>query len=384
MKKKKYLFYALVLPIFLVSQLSSQFVSAEDRTTSQTTEVTTTLVAPLSTTEVQTSSTQEPQTELTTEAPTTEATTEEELEAESEAASGSIPIYRLYNPSNGEHLYTIDANEKNVLYRHHGWGYEGVGWYAPSKGTPVYRLYNAQLQNHLYTTDTNEVRVLTSRHGWTSDNNGRPVFYSGGSVKIYRVYNAKLRGLHHWTTDVNEYKTLPKHGWSQEGVKFTGVKNGSPIRTRYYAFELLSQQEMIFSVFVGAWRTYINVNPDGTFSGQYTDFNYRDVYISNFTGKFSAPTKASPYEYHFALEKLTYPAVDRVYYKGYYKYTTTQPYGMDRGKDFLLYLPGRSTGDITRVAKSWVYDFNKINPRGVLTHYMLINNSKEQYTFFNP
>ncbi|HFH9836764.1 TPA: hypothetical protein ACGOON_000093 [Streptococcus suis] len=301
-----------------------------------------------------------------------------------ESASGQVAIYRLYNPSNGEHLYTIDLNEAKVLYTKHNWGYEGIGWYAPSKGTAVYRLYNAKLQNHLYTSDTNEVRVLTSRHGWTSDNNGRPVFYSGGNVKIYRVYNAKLRGLHHWTTDVNEYNTLPKHGWAQEGVKFAGVKNGSPIRTQYYAFELLSQQEMIFSVGVGGWRTYLRVKPDGTFSGQYTDYDYRDVYISDFTGTFSAPTKASSYEYHFTVEKLTYPAVDKVYYKGYYKYTTATPYGMYGGKNFLLYLPGRPTKDITDLAKSWVYDFNNINSRGVLTHYMLINNTKGQFAFYNP
>lgn len=145
-------------------------------------------------------------------------------------------IYRLYNKQNGEHLYTTDKNEKDVLYTQHGWGYEGEAWYAPDpgQGSPVYRLYNAGLQNHLYTTDTNEVKVLTSKHGWTLDNNGQPVFYSGGSAKIYRVYNPALRGLHHWTTDENEYTVLPRHGWQQEGVKLYGNRVGVPIQTQYY------------------------------------------------------------------------------------------------------------------------------------------------------
>ena len=65
-----------------------------------------------------------------------------------------VTIYRLYNPISGEHLYTRDANEKNVLSSKHGWKYEGVGWYAPTSGKPVYRLYNPGLANHLYTTDT--------------------------------------------------------------------------------------------------------------------------------------------------------------------------------------------------------------------------------------
>ncbi|HFU4360980.1 TPA: excalibur calcium-binding domain-containing protein [Streptococcus suis] len=147
--------------------------------------------------------------------------------------SADTPIYRLYNRQNGEHLYTTDANEKDVLYNQHGWGYEGIGWNAPDSGTPVYRLYNAGLQNHLYTSDTNEVTVLTSKHGWISDNNGKSVFYSGGTVPIYRVYNFKLRGLHHWTTDLNEYNILPSHNWTQEGVKFYATSLGQQIKTQY-------------------------------------------------------------------------------------------------------------------------------------------------------
>ena len=143
------------------------------------------------------------------------------------------PIYRLYNRINGEHLYTTSLNEKTVLYEEHGWGYEGIGWFAPDSGTPVYRLYNAGLQNHLYTSDTNEVQVLTRYHGWVPDNNGQPVFYSNGTIAIYRVYNPKLRGLHHWTTDSNEYAVLPSHGWQQEGIKFYAERLGEPIHTQF-------------------------------------------------------------------------------------------------------------------------------------------------------
>lgn len=175
--------------------------------------------------------------------PSVTTTSERSEEAQEESAtSGAKPIYRLYHPITGEHLYTTDKNEKDILYQQHGWGYEGIAWYAPSKGKPVYRLYNAGLMNHLYTSDTNEVRVLTSRHGWTSDNNGRPVFYSGGKISIYRVYNYRLRGLHHWTTDANEYNILPRHGWTQEGVVFNGARRGQPIQTQYAADEAVAAQ----------------------------------------------------------------------------------------------------------------------------------------------
>ncbi|MTB64810.1 hypothetical protein GGG87_07355 [Streptococcus sp. zg-86] len=151
-------------------------------------------------------------------------------------AEAETTVYRLYNKDNGEHLYTTDKNEKDVLFSSHGWGYEGEAWYAPDsgEGVPVYRLYNPSLQNHLYTTDQNEVTVLTTKHGWKMDNNGQPVFYSGGSASIYRVYNKNLRGLHHLTTDTNEYKVLPSHGWSQEGIKLNALRVGIPIKTQYH------------------------------------------------------------------------------------------------------------------------------------------------------
>lgn len=151
------------------------------------------------------------------------------------AEESMVAIYRLYNPDNGEHLYTTDTNETSVLYHDYNWGYEGVAWYAPERSsTPVYRLYNPVLCNHLYTTDLNEVNVLTTTTEWVKDNNGQPVFYSDGTIPIYRVYNRELQGMHHLTTDKNEYDTLPVYGWTQEGTSLYALKTGSPIITMYW------------------------------------------------------------------------------------------------------------------------------------------------------
>lgn len=156
--------------------------------------------------------------------------------AKAAETTDNTPIYRLYNPDNGEHLYTTDANERDTLYASYGWGYEGVAWYSADEGTPVYRLYNNVLCNHLYTTDLNEIKVLTSMDNtaWTVDNNNEPLFYSAGDVSIYRVYNEGLNGMHHLTTDKNEYDTLPAYGWTQEGVSLKAVAVGEPITTEYF------------------------------------------------------------------------------------------------------------------------------------------------------
>lgn len=160
---------------------------------------------------------------------------EEPSESEDPAVTETtmVPIYRLYLPSTGEHLYTSDKNEYDTLYNKYHWGQEGIAWYAPEDGEAVYRLYQPDLKNHLYTTDLNEVKVLTTTAGWKLDNNGEPLYYSGGDVSIYRVYNKGLSGMHHLTTDQNEYNVLTngKYGWTKEGQKLLAVKVGEPFET---------------------------------------------------------------------------------------------------------------------------------------------------------
>lgn len=74
-------------------------------------------------------------------------------------STGMIPLFRLFNPSTGDHLYTIDSNEqKEAIQR--GYISEGISCYVYTKGEgtlnvtrePLYRLYNATTQDHLYTT----------------------------------------------------------------------------------------------------------------------------------------------------------------------------------------------------------------------------------------
>ena len=89
------------------------------------------------------------------------------------AEENMVAIYRLYNPDNGEHLYTTDTNETNVLYHDYNWGYEGIAWYAPERSaTPVYRLYNPKNGEHLYTTDAYEAEVIYRTQGWGKEGIG--------------------------------------------------------------------------------------------------------------------------------------------------------------------------------------------------------------------
>jgi hypothetical protein len=83
----------------------------------------------------------------------------------------AVPYYRLYNASIFQHHWTADANEYAVLPSH-GWTQEGIDGYvlpSPVPGTlPLYRLFHP-FGMHLWTTDANERNVLASSAGWIDE-----------------------------------------------------------------------------------------------------------------------------------------------------------------------------------------------------------------------
>jgi len=144
-------------------------------------------------------------------------------------------VYRLYSPVTLEHLYTTDPNEYNTLESYVGtWNGEGevfseysgpatVGGVADE---PLYRLYNPSVLQHLWTTDLNEYTVLATE-GWNQENIVGYVFPAAtgatatslptvpGSQALYRLMAPQV---HLWTTTPNEYDTLQTEGWTGEGI----------------------------------------------------------------------------------------------------------------------------------------------------------------------
>lgn len=127
-------------------------------------------------------------------------------------------VYRLYNPVNGDHLYTISFAEARAC-QSAGWEYEGVVWNAPSKGDSVYRLLNPNNRKHHYTTDSDESKALVDL-GWIYEG---VAFCSGGSRSIYRMYNPN-GGEHIFTGLSEEHDALTKAGWKCEGQPLKGTK----------------------------------------------------------------------------------------------------------------------------------------------------------------
>ena len=138
-------------------------------------------------------------------------------------ATEVVAMHRLYNPNSGEHFYTANVAEKNMLVGV-GWRYEDIGWYAPKKSnTPVYRLYNPNAGDHHYTMSKPERDHLVKvdwRYegiGWYSDD--------AKGVPLYRQYNPNAKaGSHNYTTNKAENDMLVRVGWRAEGIGWYGVK----------------------------------------------------------------------------------------------------------------------------------------------------------------
>ncbi|EOH82921.1 leucine-rich repeat protein [Enterococcus malodoratus] len=142
------------------------------------------------------------------------------LSSNAEAATNDM--YRLYNPNSGEHFYTANTNERDLLKRV-GWNDEGIGWYAPTSGDPVYRMYNPNAGDHHYTPHGFERDHLV-KVGWRYEGIG---WYSDKNKKIplYRAYNPNAKaGSHNYTVSKAEQNHLIKVGWRNENIAWYGAK----------------------------------------------------------------------------------------------------------------------------------------------------------------
>lgn len=126
---------------------------------------------------------------------------------DNQAAMDPVPVHRKYNPTIGDHFYTIAQTEGPAT-----WNYENVEFKAYSfdvPGTvPIYRFYNGH--DHYYSTSP---FVPT---GYTAEGIRFYAFSTQipGTIAIRRYYNSKS-GDHFYTTS-----TTTPTGYQYEQVAF--------------------------------------------------------------------------------------------------------------------------------------------------------------------
>lgn len=192
-----------------------------------------------------------------------------------ETASGTVKIYRLYNPVSGEHFYTDDEDERAYLTVI-GWKSEDVAWKSPTDGDPVYRLYNPNAGEHHYTKSEKEKDALVDL-GWEDEG---ILFYSESETKgepIYREYNPNEESCNHnYTSNKAEHDYLVSLGWKDEGVAFYAASE---------TYALKAARESIVSVArtkIGAPYTteaHVRCGPDSFDCSGFVDWVYAEAGI---------------------------------------------------------------------------------------------------------
>lgn len=174
--------------------------------------------------------------------------------ADVQSDTSLVSVYRVYNTNTGEHFYTTSNYEKNNLVMA-GWDYEGTGWQSPTTGQAIYRLYNPNAKggDHYYTQSTYEAKSLVQK-GWRQDNQGQPVFYSGGSINNYVSYNPNAQsGAHNYTTSQYEQQNLLNQGWKYGKVAWTVTGAGQSVTP----MNLRQLAKGNYSSIQGTWKNHL-------------------------------------------------------------------------------------------------------------------------------
>ena len=135
--------------------------------------------------------------------------------------------------------------------------------------------------------------------------------------------------------------------------------------TKEEVFAAMSDWQFEFTSGAGAWQTYLTVEPDGSFSGQYTDTNLGETgdgyeesgttYVCEFSGQFTDAVEIAPYIYELSYDdpELAKEPGTEVISEGL-RLVFTEPYGL-RGTDHVtVYLPGAPLKDLAEDYIEWI------------------------------
>ena len=132
-----------------------------------------------------------------------------------------------------------------------------------------------------------------------------------------------------------------------------------------FTFADVSDIEFAFASGAGGWSTYLYIEEDGTFYGNFHDSDMGctgegypggTIYYCDFSGKFTNPVKIDDYSYQFEIESLKCEKeegeeeiIDEILY--IYSY----PYGLDDADKLYMYLPGKDTKDFSEELQMWLF-----------------------------
>ena len=135
--------------------------------------------------------------------------------------------------------------------------------------------------------------------------------------------------------------------------------------TKEEVFAAMADWQFEFTSGAGAWQTYLTVEPDGSFSGQYTDANLGETgegyeesgttYVCEFSGRFTDAVETAPYIYELRYDdpELAKQPGTEVISEGL-RLVYTEPYGLQGTDHVTVYLPGAPLKDLAKDYVDWI------------------------------
>lgn len=154
-----------------------------------------------------------------------------------------------------------------------------------------------------------------------------------------------------------------------------------------------------FSSGAGGWLTELVLNPDGSFHGSFHDSDMGSggesydatVYLSDFTGRFTDLKDNPDGSWSLTLNEITTekaPGEEWIEEEAYgegqtirIRYVSSMPYGLESGKDFILYGPNTPTEGLNEEFLSW-WPGRFEDPKSATLDSFGLWNTSEGYGFF--
>ena len=157
--------------------------------------------------------------------------------------------------------------------------------------------------------------------------------------------------------EVNEQEKIQiSEEIQEEKAENTDAESNEIEEESKFDFEALENIEFYFSSGAGGWRTFLNIEEDGSFHGEYSDSDMGSTgdgypngtyYYCEFNGKFTEAVKVNDYTYSMKIEEISCakePETSEIIDEILYYYAT--PYGLEGAEEVLIYLPGAPTSDL--------------------------------------
>ena len=173
---------------------------------------------------------------------------------------------------------------------------------------------------------------------------------------FYAVMELKeIEGKEYWSMYKNT-KVIPKDIFSEDAPSLFRDVSGAYTRAGF-----------------GSWHTTVNLESDGSFTGEYQDIDagIKVILYSEFSGAFTKPVKVDKYTYKMQLKELKYNGkIGEKSFDEQQQMTKkfTDAAFMSEGKNFTLYLKGTPVSKLPEVAQ------HSISRSGVHTETGLTGN----------